>query len=142
MDGGLYMDGNRNYYVDCHQEVKDSGESVVYRLSPCNEPDGEPCTMVKCNIVITNPTTEREKRMKGYKFKYMLLSRMQQDCEYYNTAEHYNNSHTSTTVELIQEMKNIWNEFPSDLKPEWISMEDILEYERKFTESEKTSNNK
>ena len=60
MEGGLYKDKNGNYYVDCHDEPKDSGVSVVYRLSPKNEIDGEPDKMIECEVKILNPLSERE----------------------------------------------------------------------------------
>lgn len=132
MEGGLYKDKNGNYYVDCHDEPKDSGVSVVYRLSPKNEIDGEPDKMIECEVKILNPLSEREKRMKAFKFDYMMLDRMRVDCEYYKSAEHFNNSHASTIRETIEEMKRIWNKFPKDLKPNWITYEQILGYEKKF----------
>lgn len=132
MEGGLYKDKNGNYYVDCHDEPKDSGASVVYRLSPKNEIDGEPDKMIECEIKILNPLSESEKRMKAFKFDYMMLDRMRVDCEYYKSAEHFNNSHASTIRETIEEMKRIWNKFPKDLKPNWITYEQILGYEKKF----------
>lgn len=132
MEGGLYKDKNGNYYVDCHDEPKDSGVSVVYRLSPKNEIDGEPDKMIECEVKILNPLSEREKRMKAFKFDYMMLDRMRIDCEYYKSAEHFNNSHASTIRETIEEMKRIWNKFPKDLKPNWITYEQILGYEKKF----------
>lgn len=132
MEGGLYKDKNGNYYVDCHDEPKDSGVSVVYRLSPKNEIDGEPDKMIECEVKILNPLSECEKRMKAFKFDYMMLDRMRVDCEYYKSAEHFNNSHASTIRETIEEMKRIWNKFPKDLKPNWITYEQILGYEKKF----------
>ena len=132
MEGGLYKDKNGNYYVDCHDEPKKSGVSVVYRLSPKNEIDGEPDKMIECEIKILNPLSKREERMKEFKFDYMMLNRMQMDCKYYDSAEHYNNSHASTIRQTIDRMKEIWNKFPEDLKPEWISLEEIEGYEKKF----------
>ncbi len=42
MDGNLYRDEKGMYYVDqCQSPVPDT-PSVVYRLSPPMEPDGEP----------------------------------------------------------------------------------------------------
>lgn len=132
MEGGLYKDKNGNYYVDCHDEPKDKGVSVVYRLSPAKEMDGEPDKMIECEVKILNPLSEHEKRMKAFKFDYMMLDRMRVDCEYYKSAEHFNNSHASTIRETIEEMKRIWNKFPKDLKPNWITYEQILGYEKKF----------
>ena len=132
MEGGLYKDKDGNYYVDCHDEPKKSGVSVVYRLSPKNEIDGEPDKMIECEIKILNPLSEREERMKEFKFDYMMLNRMQMDCKYYNSAAHFNHAHASTIRQTIDRMKEIWNKFPEDLKPEWISLEEIEGYEKKF----------
>ena len=132
MDGNLYRDEEGKYYVDQYQDPVPDQPSVVYRLSPAFEPDGEPDWPITCNIVITNPFTEKEKRMRWFRQDYMMLDRMRVDCEYYDTAAHYNNSHASTIRQTIDRMKEIWNKFPEDLKPEWISYEKILGYEKKF----------
>lgn len=132
MEGNLYKDSKGYYYVDCHNEPKNDGISVVYRLSPATDSEGEPDKMIECHIRIVNPLSEREEREKAFKFDYMMLSRMQADCKYYEDAEHYNNSHWQTAEEMIKSMKERWNKFPDDLKPEWITWEEILEYEKKF----------
>lgn len=132
MEGGLYKDEKGRYYVDCHQEVENGKESVVYRLSPSNEPDGEPCDEVTAVIRLTNPPTEREQREKAFRMDYMMLDRHRADCEYYDTAEHYNSAHWQTIDETIASMKERWQRIPDDLKPEWLSWEKILEYEKKF----------
>lgn len=132
MDGGLYKDEKGRFYVDCHDEVKSGQECTVYRLSPSTEPDGEPCDIVTCITHLTNPPTEREMREKAFKFDYMMLDRMRSDCEYYDTAAHYNNAHFSTIDKTIADMKARWQKLPEDLKPEWLSWEKILEYEKKF----------
>ena len=132
MEGNLYKDSKGYYYVDCHNEPKNDGISVVYRLSPATDSEGEPDKMIECHIVIANPLSEREEREKAFKFDYMMLSRMQADCKYYNSAAHFNNAHASTIRQTIDRMKEIWNKFPEDLKPEWISLEEIEGYENKF----------
>ena len=133
MDGGLYKDKQGNYYVDCHSEPENGMFGTVYKLSPSNEPDGEPDVSFDGVIFITNPPSEREKREKAFKFDYMMLSRMKADCEYYKTSEHYNHAHFSTIAQTISDMKKRWQKLPKDLKPEWLSWEQILEYEKKFT---------
>lgn len=134
MDGNLYKDENGMYYVDQYQEPIPDTPSVVYKLSPATEPDGEPCWPITCKIEILNPFTEKEKRMRWFRHDYMMLDRMRTDCEYYDSAEHYNRAHCSTIKQTIESMKEIWKKFPEDLKPEWISWEKILEYEKKFTD--------
>ena len=132
MDGGLYRAENGDYYVDLHNEPEDGEVATLYRLSPANEPDGEPDRKVFCTVEFTNPLSEREKRERMYKKDYMMLSRMQTDCNYYSTASSYNHAHWSTIEQTIQEMKRIWQSFPEDLKPEWCTWEQILGYEKKF----------
>ena len=70
--------------------------------------------------------------MRWFRQDYMMLNRMQMDCKYYNSAAHYNKSHASTIRQTIDSMKEIWNKFPKDLKPEWISLEEIEGYKKKF----------
>ena len=132
MDGNLYKDSKGNYFVDCHDEPKNGEVSTVYRLSPAKEPDGEPDKVITCKIVISNPRTEREERERAFRFDYMMLSRLQMDCNYYNSAESYNHAHCQTAREMIESMKEHWNRIPEDLKPDWISWDDILGYEKKF----------
>lgn len=133
MDGNLYRDSKGYYYVDCHDEPKNNEISVVYRLSPATDSEGEPDKMIECKIVIANPRSEREERERAFKFDYMMLSRMQMDCNYYKSATDYNHAHCQTAEEMIASMKEHWNKIPDDLKPDWISWEEILEYEKKFT---------
>ena len=132
MSGNLYMDNKGRYYSDLYVEPEDGKEGTVYRLSPSKDIDGEPDVPVTAVIVLTNPLSEREKRERAFSHDYMMLDRMRTDCEYYNSAEHYNNAHGSTIAETIADMKERWQKLPEDLKPEWLSWEKILEYEKKF----------
>lgn len=64
------------------------------------------------------------------RFWYMLLDRMRQDCNYYlsNGNRNPDNLYTGHERTQIQKMKDIWNAFPDEDKPEWLSMEEIEEY--------------
>lgn len=66
--------------------------------------------------------------------KYMLLDRMRQDCEYYlgngNRMKKY--LWGNDEKEHIEDMKALLNSLPESEKPEWLSMEQIEEYERKM----------
>ena len=59
------------------------------------------------------------------KFRYQLLSRMQTDCDYFleNGNGHYKHLWAGDPKDQIEYMKAIWNSFPEDQKPEWLSME-------------------
>ena len=65
-------------------------------------------------------------------FKYQLLSRMQQDCKYYlgNGGRNTKQLWASNEKEHIEYMKSIWASFPQEGKPEWLSMEEIEEFEK------------
>ncbi len=68
------------------------------------------------------------------KFRYQLLSRMQSDCKFYLG---YGNRHAKylwalDEKEHIEAMKELYNSFDDDKKPEWISMEEIEEYEKQM----------
>jgi len=62
-------------------------------------------------------------------FDYQLLARLQQDCEYYLGAGARNKKHLWALDEAsqIQKMRALYAGLPE--KPEWITLEDIEEYE-------------
>lgn len=66
------------------------------------------------------------------KFNYMLLSRLQMDCDYFlgNGNRYEKNLWAGNVNDHIEMMKKIWNGFEE--KPEWLSMEQIEDYERKM----------
>lgn len=66
------------------------------------------------------------------KFNYMLLSRLQMDCDYFlgNGNRYEKNLWAGNVDDHIEMMKKIWNGFEE--KPEWLSMEQIEDYERKM----------
>lgn len=62
-------------------------------------------------------------------FNYQLLSRLQQDCEYYLNAGARNKRHlwALDEAEQIQKMRELYAVLPK--KPEWITLADIEQYE-------------
>lgn len=64
-------------------------------------------------------------------YRYMMLSRMQQDCEYYLKNGGRNGSQLWGEAEdaHIFYMKNLYESFSDDKKPEWITPEDIYKYQ-------------
>lgn len=74
------------------------------------------------------------------KFEYQLLGRLQQDCEYVLGLVENNTSLMGTQKTLwaleadmqIEKMRELHKSFPEDAKPEWCTLEDISEYERRF----------
>ena len=66
------------------------------------------------------------------KFSYMLLSRLQQDCKYFlgNGCGHIKHLWAGEIDGQISKMKELWESL--DIKPEWLSMEEINTYETKM----------
>lgn len=69
------------------------------------------------------------------KEKYMFLDRMKQDCKYFlgNGNRHTKYLFGNSVKEHIESMKELYNSLKE--KPEWLSMEDIEEFEKKMTET-------
>lgn len=68
------------------------------------------------------------------KFNYMMLSRLQQDCNYFLGYGNRNEKQlwAGNIPDHINEMKKIHNSFTADEKPDWLSYDEILELERKM----------
>lgn len=67
-------------------------------------------------------------------FRYQLLSRLKMDCDYYLGYGNRNKKHlwAGNEKEQIETMKKLWNTFPEDGKPEWLTWDDIAQYENKL----------
>ena len=67
---------------------------------------------------------------------YMMLSRLQSDCEYflYHVKGAEKHLHQGTIEKQIAYMKKIWNGLAK--KPEWLSMEQIEDYEKQMNNYE------
>jgi len=71
---------------------------------------------------------------KDARFRYQLLSRMKSDCRYYLGNGRLYGHHLWAGNEggQIAYMKALWHSFPANEKPEWLSLEDILAYEKRL----------
>jgi len=66
------------------------------------------------------------------KFKYQMLGRLQSDCEYFLGNGHRCDKHlwAGNPADQIKEMKKIYNEVSE--KPEWLTLEQIEDFEKKM----------
>lgn len=92
--------------------------------------EGEPDYPIKKEFVIQ--PMERPSQEK--RFQYMMLDRLRSDCDYYLG---YGNRSPNRLREgdekaHIEAMKALWLGFAEDEKPEWLSWEKILEYEKQM----------
>lgn len=81
--------------------------------------------MTKNNIAMIN-------REPG--FRYRLLSRLQSDCDYYLGNGNRCKKHlwAGDEQKQIDLMIELHNSFGPDKKPEWLTMDEILEYRNKM----------
>ena len=85
--------------------------------------------------------TQRITEENENEYQYMLLDRLKNDCEYFLGYGNRYEKHlwAGNVDDQIAEMKKIWNNLKE--KPEWLSMEDIENYERKM-KGEETNESK
>jgi hypothetical protein len=95
--------------------------------------DGIPDQHIEDNLEIhfkkiTKQTSEEDK------FNYQMLDRLRSDCNYYLGYGNRNSKSlwANDEQEQINEMKKLYNSFSDDKKPEWLTYEQILEYEKEM----------
>lgn len=130
----VYKDEEGKFYLDINNG---NGEPNICDCHPSNDPDGEPGWPIE-DYTIVNPFTEKEKRERKFRFEYMMLSRLKDDCDGFLSDDdcRYHNPRGiwGTNVEShIRRMKEIWSKIPEDIKPEWLTFEQILDYESRMT---------
>lgn len=72
------------------------------------------------------------------KYNYMLLSRLKSDCDYFLGHGLRNEKHlwAGSVDRQIAKMRELYNMFSDDEKPEWLTIDQIDEYERKMKSDE------
>lgn len=128
-DDKLYKDTEETYFI------KDDYNDIVYiGKDPDNDPYGSIKNIAKykdCKVITVgdeNLPTESER------FNYMMLDRLRCDCEtHLNIWNKYSRKLSKEQRKsTIEEMKNIYNSFSDDKKPEWLTWNQILEYEKQM----------
>lgn len=128
------------YYLDIDYGFSET--MSLHSCSPSDDMDGEPGWPVKREYEIINPITDREKREKQYQFQYMMLGRLISDCRAFfgdgrgdESADcRYKNEcfiWGGNIKRLIFRMKDLWKEIPEDLKPEWMTWDEVVEFEKR-----------
>lgn len=69
-------------------------------------------------------------------FRYQMLSRLKMDCDFFlgNAKFHEPHLWAGSVAGQIETMKALWNKFPEDAKPEWLTWEQIEKYERDMSD--------
>ena len=89
---------------------------------------------------INYPKNKKVENNTNLEYNYMLLDRLKQDCEYFLGNGNGNAEHSLWAKDIdeqIDKMKELYNSFAYNQKPEWITMEDINNYEKEMKELKK-----
>lgn len=112
-----------------YKDLAPKGSENPELYSCGNEFDGEPCWPIKKDKEIKFKTKYKEN---PNSFNYMLLGRLQSDCNYYLGHGNRYAKHlwAGNEQRQIDKMKELYNSFPEGEKPEWLTWEQILDYEK------------
>ena len=88
---------------------------------------------------INYPKNKKVENNTNLEYNYMLLDRLKQDCEYFlgNGNGNVDTLWAKDIDEQIAKMKELYNSFTDDEKPEWITIDDINNYEKEMKEYNK-----
>jgi len=136
-ENGNYYYEDENEKLYCENGNHNIGE---VRLWYCTKDYGEPICEVE-NLenyeLVNNPKDDPNyERKEANQFNYMMLNRLQSDCKYFlgNGNGSLKSLYYQDIDRHIEEMKKIYNSFPNEEKPEWISLEEIDSYQEKMNE--------
>lgn len=128
------LDKDRNVFTD--DSIYDVAE-VLTGISDIDKMPKELLNRIR-NIVEKDRYRKVKKEDKNDRkeFNYMLLDRLRDDCEYFlNYGNGYEPNLWAGDIDSqISKMKKLYNSFADDEKPEWITIEDINNYEKKMKE--------
>lgn len=90
---------------------------------------------VRC--VISPKIKTESKDNEDSEYNYMLLSRLKSDCDYFlgNGNRYEKHLWAGNVDDQIAKMKELYNKLPE--KPEWLTMEDIENYEKEMKQDKK-----
>lgn len=105
------------------------GQKYPELYSCQNSFDGEPDCPIKPDLEITFKTIYQEDE---HAQDYRMLDRLTSDCKYYLGYGNRDKKHLCYVDEReqIDAMKTIYNNLSDDAKPDWLTYEQILEYEK------------
>jgi hypothetical protein len=71
-------------------------------------------------------------------YRYQMLDRLRCDCNYYlgYGGRYPKHLWAGNEKEQIEAMKLIWNSFSDEDKPEWLTWEQIIEFEKEMVKTE------
>lgn len=131
-DCSIYKCTKTGTYYKADESIE--GEIVLYTCG--NAIDGDMGFPIGNEVSVTF-TSKRKIIPKELRFNYMLLSRLQSDCEYYlgYGGRCKDKLYCGDEQEQIDKMKELYNGFLGGEKPEWIDLNRISEYEKEMVKA-------
>ena len=128
-DNKIYKDQEETYFS------KDDYNDIIYIGKDIdNDPYGSIKNIPKYKDLEVITIGDENLPTEAERFNYMMLGRLQMDCDYYLGYGNRYQGHlwAKNEKEQIEEMKKIYNSFSDDKKPEWLTMDQILGYEKQM----------
>ena len=122
----VYKDSQDIYFS------KDDFNDIIYiGRDPDNDPWGSVKNIKKFDNIHFITTGDEDLPTDAERFNYMMLGRLESDCKYYlgNGGKYKGHLYYKDEQKHIDEMKELYNNFPDNKKPEWLTWEKILNYE-------------
>jgi hypothetical protein len=117
------------FYKQDYDETTDSITYTIYDTDSLNES----CKKLKEEVDL------KQFNDKDDESKYQMLDRLRQDCEYFlNNQRSEKALWTGNVKDQIAKMKELYNQIKE--KPEWLTMQDIEDYEKKMTSNDINEN--
>lgn len=88
--------------------------------------------MKKLNIIAKGRKVALDTKNMDLKHRYQLLGRLQSDCNYYLSNPNSKRLWSGDVKSQIKDMKDLFNSFKEEEKPQWITWKDILKYEKEM----------
>lgn len=128
-DNKLYQDAEGTYFE------KDDYDDIIYIGKEIdNDPWGSIKTINKYKNMEVITVGDENLPTEADRFNYMMLGRLKMDCDYYLGYGNRNKKQlwAGDEQKQIDEMKKIYNSFSDDKKPEWLTLDQIIEYEKEM----------
>lgn len=107
-------------------------ETYVMRIDSSKEENLEEWVLEDCD---TCDNHKEESLLESAKFDYMLLDRLRSDCDYFIDNPSEKHLWAGSIDGQIDKMKEIYNSFKDEDKPEWITLDEIDNYKTKMKEA-------
>lgn len=129
MDTPCYEDENGKLYFDENNGRNGLNLYTGAYRSELGEICGEPSYRVEETVECDEPFVRHPREI-----DYMMLSRLQSDCNYFLGSGNGYEGHLyyKEVNKHCDEMKNLYESFADEDKPEWLTAEQIEEYREKM----------